>query len=98
MQDAAWSEVLAGDALTSRKVTTTGPATLVAFWWGDAGVRFEKRAVPDSGFQIVDSVLEEGALVQCAVAVKRVEAAGSYDVTWRASPVQGAQLWIVAIE
>ena len=27
---------LAGNPLTSRRVTTTGPALLVAFWWGDA--------------------------------------------------------------
>jgi hypothetical protein len=98
VQDVAWSEVLAPAALTSPKVTTTGPATLIAFWWGDAGVRNDKRAVPNGGFEVVDAVLESGALVQCAVAVKHVTEAGSYDVTWRARPVQGAQLWIVAVE
>ncbi len=98
VEDMAWNEVLVGNPLTSLKVTTTGPATLVAFWWGDAGVRYDKHAVPNNGFQVVDSVLKSGALVQCAVAVKRVTAAGSYDVTWRAWPFQGAQLWLVAIQ
>jgi hypothetical protein len=96
--DFAWKEVSAGNALTSGKVSTSGPATLVAFWWGDAGVRHDKQAVPDNGFRVVDAVLESGALVQSAVAVKHVTGPGSYDVTWRAWPNQGAQLWIVAVE
>ena len=96
--DMAWTEVMAGKALTSGKVTTSGPATLVAFWWGDAGVKHDKQAVPEDGFQLVDAVLESGPLVQCAVAVKYVTQSGSYDVTWRAWPRQGAQLWIVAVE
>lgn len=98
IQDFAWNEVLAGNALTSGTVTTTGPATLVAFWWGDAGVRYDKQAVPSRGFQVIDAVLESGALVQCAVAVRHVDEAGRYEVTWRAYPEQGAQLWLVAIE
>jgi hypothetical protein len=93
-----WNEVLAGSPLRSRSVTTTGPATLIAFWWGDAGVSEDKTAVPNNGFVVVDSVLEAGALVQCAVAVKNVSAAGTYDVTWRATPRQGAQLWLVAVQ
>jgi len=98
IQDFKWNEVLVGHPLTSLKVTTTGPATLVAFWWGDAGVSGNKTAVPDGGFQVIDSVLASGALVQCAVAVKEVSAAGSYDVTWTSTPAQGAQLWLVAVE
>lgn len=95
---AEWDEVLAPAALTSPAVTTSGPATLVAFWWGDAGVEDDKTAVPDNGFTVVDSILEEGALVQGAVAVKVVAEAGTYDVTWAATPVQGAQLWLIAVE
>jgi hypothetical protein len=98
ISDFAWNEVLAGSPITSRKITTTGPATLVAFWWGDGGVRHDKTALPNNGFQVIDAVLESGALVQCAVAVKHVTDAGSYDVTWKAKPWQGAQLWIVAVE
>ena len=92
-----WNEPLAAP-LKSRSVTTTGPATLVAFWWGDAGVDSNKTATPNNGFTVVDSVLQSGALVQCAVAVKNVAQAGTYDVTWTATPAQGAQLWLIAIQ
>jgi hypothetical protein len=98
VQDHSWIEAPAGQPLTSGKVTTTGHATLIAFWWGDADVTHDKKAVPDGGFQVVDAVLASGALVQCAVAVKHVTEAGTYDVTWRAFPIQGAQLWLVAVE
>lgn len=96
--DFDWAEVQAGDPLTSPKVTTTGPATLVAFWWGDADVQGDKTAVPGGGFVVIDAVLLSGALVQSAVAVKQVDAAGSYDVTWASTPTQGAQLWIAAVQ
>jgi len=98
IQAYSWREVPAGKPLISGEVTTTGPATLVAFWWGDAGVRYQKTAAPDRGFRVIDSVLDAGALVQCAVAVKFEPVAGSYEVTWEATPSQGAQLWLVAIQ
>jgi len=97
IQQFVWSEELQAP-LTSGSVTTTGPATLVAFWWGDAGVDSNKTAVPNNGFIVVESILQSGALVQCAVAVKNVSAAGTYDVTWTATPAQGAQLWLVAVQ
>ena len=93
-----WREVLAGSPLTSASVTTTGAALLVAWWWGDADVQSDKTAVPDNGFTVVDSVLASGSLVQCAVAVRQVSAAGTYNVTWTSTPTQGAQLWIVAVQ
>jgi hypothetical protein len=98
-----WNEVVQPDSgpavqVTSHSVTTTGPATLVAFWWGDAPEPMVKTAVPDNGFQVVESILAEGALVQCAAAVKDVAAAGTYNVTWAATPRQGAQLWLIAIQ
>lgn len=97
IEDAVWNEVMAGQALTSASVTTNGPATLVAFWWGDAGSGGEKTAVPDGDFTVIDSILESGSLVQCAVAVRHVETAGRYDVTWTSTPTQGAQMWLVAV-
>lgn len=97
VQQFVWSEVLSAP-LKSNSVTTTGPATLVAFWWGDAGVDSNKTAVPNNGFTVVESILQAGALVQCAVAAKNVAEAGTYDVTWTATPLQGAQLWLIAIE
>lgn len=96
--DVAWREVLAPAPLTSASVTTTGPATLVAFWWGDAGAEGQKTAVPGDGFVRVDAILDEGSLVQAAAAVRDVSAAGTYTVTWTATPVQGAQLWLVAVD
>jgi len=101
IQAVAWNEVVQGATevpVTSKSVTTTGPAALVAFWWGDAPVPNDKTAVPNNGFVVVDSILKEGPLVQCAVAVKNVPAAGTYDVTWKATPVQGAQLWLIAVQ
>jgi hypothetical protein len=98
IRDAQWREVLSGQPLTSASVTTTGPALLVAWWWGDAGVDLDKTAAPNNGFTVIDSVLASGALVQCAVAVRQVSAAGSYNVTWASTPQQGAQLWLVAVQ
>lgn len=98
LRQVAWNEVLAGQPLTSPSVTTTGPAVLVAWWWGDGDVHFDKTAVPDNGFTVIDSILLEGALVQCVVAVRQVGEAGTYQVTWTTTPVQGAQLWIAAVE
>ena len=98
VREVRWREVLSGQPLTSASVTTTGPALLVAWWWGDAGVDLDKTAVPDNGFTVVDSVLASGALVQCAVAVRQVGAAGTYNVTWASTPQQGAQLWLVAVQ
>lgn len=92
-----WNEVLAGRPQTSESVTTTGSALLIAWWWGDADVKFDKTAVPDNGFRVIDAILLEGALVQCAVAVRQVSGAGTWKVTWNATPVQGAQLWLAAV-
>jgi hypothetical protein len=98
VRDAQWREVLSPQPLTSATVNTNGPALLVAWWWGDAGVNDNKTAVPNNGFTVIDSVLQSGGLVQCAVAVKQVGVAGAYDVTWAATPQQGAQLWLVAVQ
>jgi hypothetical protein len=98
IQDARWHEILEPNTLTSPGVTTTGPAVLVAFWWGDEGADMDKTAVPGDGFEVVEAILEEGALVQSAVAVREVDAAGTYSVTWTATPPQGAQLYLVAVQ
>ena len=99
IQDFQWNERLAdGQPITTLPVTTTGPATLVAFWWGDGNAPDNKVAVPNNGFTVLDSIGLEGSLVQCFVAAKEVDAAGTYDVTWNATPVQGAQLWLVAVQ
>jgi hypothetical protein len=97
--DHSWVERLLGDGpITSAPVTTTGPATLVAFWWGDGGADGDKVATPSAGFQVLDGIGLEGSLVQCYVAAREVAEAGTYDVTWDATPPQGAQLWLVAVQ
>ncbi len=98
IKDFAWNEVLVGNPLTSRSVTTTGAAALVAFWWGDGGADKEHTAIPDNGFVVAETLFHSGNLVQCAVATRTVDQAGTYDVTWRATPKQGAQLWLVAVQ
>ena len=102
IQDWQWNEVVQPATpvpVTSKSVTTTGPATLVAFWWGDGFPRTPQSATPDGGFSVVDTnAFETDSFVQCAVAVKNVSAAGTYNVTWTSTPVQGAQLWLIAVQ
>ena len=86
------------DRVTSQQVTTTGAATLVAFWWGDGLEPNGGTIQANNGFQVIDSIQDSGSLVQGAVAVKNVTAAGTYDVTWTAAPIQGAQLWLIAVQ
>lgn len=85
--------------LTSGTVTTTGPATLVAVWLGDAYI-YSMTAVPSDGFKVIDSYLHlpPNSGVQGAVAVRQVDAAGTYSVTWRGTPAQGAILWLFAFQ
>lgn len=98
IQDYKWNEVLSGD-LTTLDVETTGPATLVAFWWGDGFPRVPQTATPNNGFVIIDKNVEQmDSFVQCAVAIKNVTEPGRYNVTWIATPTQGAQMWLVAVQ
>lgn len=85
--------------LTSGPVTTTGPATLIAVWWGDAPV-YRMTAVPDDGFKVIENFLHlpPNSGVQCAVASREVAAAGTYRVTWTGRPAQGAILWLFAFQ
>ncbi len=88
-----------GPRVTSGSVTTTGPATLVALWWGD-GNFLSNTAIPDSGFTVIESFvnLPPNSAVQCVVAYRQVADAGTYDVTWTESPNQGAVLWLLAFQ
>ncbi|HEX3482348.1 MAG TPA: hypothetical protein VHT91_45340 [Kofleriaceae bacterium] len=102
IQDQQWNEIVqARDPVpvASRSVTTTGPATLVAFWWGDGFPGTPQSATPGNGFSLIDSnAFEIDSFVQCAVAVKNVSTAGTYSITWTSTPIQGAQLWLVAVQ
>jgi hypothetical protein len=90
---------LAASVVTSGSVTTSGPATLVAVWWGDAG-GLVHSAVPDNGFSIIENFvnLPPNSAVQCVVATRQVSAAGSWQVSWTQSPTQGAVLWLFAFQ
>ncbi|MGY3038757.1 hypothetical protein ACVWWQ_000344 [Rhodanobacter sp. TND4EL1] len=99
LQDVAQNYPPTSMVMTSGRVTTTGPAALVAVWWGDGGIT-HMRAVPNNGFAVIDSflMLPDNSGVQCAVAFKQVRAAGTYDVSWTGVPVQGAILWLFAFQ
>lgn len=97
-----WHLLAGGDGsatLTSGKVTTTGPATLVAVWWGDSRA-LKMTAVPDHGFKVIERWLDlpPNSAVQCAVAVKQVDGPGTWDVSWTSAPAQGAILWLFAFQ
>lgn len=99
LHDVAQSYAATGPVLTSDSVTTTGPATLIAVWWGDGGVT-RMTAVPNNGFSVIDSFLRlpDNSGVQCAVAYRQVDTAGTYNVSWLGAPLQGAILWLFAFQ
>lgn len=98
VQDQQWREVLNSAAQTSASVTTTGPATLVAVWYGDDASSTPSNPVPNNGFTVIESNGNAVESVQMFVATKNVSAAGTYNVTWNTTPLQGAQLYLVAVQ
>jgi hypothetical protein len=84
--------------VASDEIHVDGPATLLAFWWGDGGVK-RMTVTPGDGFELIDAFTElpDESGVQGAVAWRQVAQAGTYRVHWTAAPVQGAALWIMAI-
>jgi hypothetical protein len=99
LKDVAQNYPAPGLVLTSGSVTTTGPATLVAIWWGDGAIK-HMTTRPDSGFTMLDSylMLPDNSGVQSAVAYRQVSAAGTYNVSWIGSPIQGAILFLFAFQ
>ena len=99
LQSVAVNYPAASGLLASGSVTTTGPATLVALWWGDA-TGLHHSAVPDNGFVIIENFVDLPPMsaVQCVVAAREVTAAGTYQVNWTTSPEQGAPLWLLAFQ
>jgi hypothetical protein len=98
VQDFKWNEVLNSAAQTSLSVTTTGPATLVAVWYGDDASSTPANPVPNNGFAVIEGNGNATESVQMFVATKNVAAAGTYNVTWNTTPLQGAQLYLVAVQ
>jgi len=99
LQSVAVNYPPASGSLSSGSVTTTGPATLVALWWGDA-TGLHHSAIPDNGFSIIENFVDlpPNSAVQCVVAARQVSAAGTYQVNWATSPEQGAPLWLLAFQ
>lgn len=99
LQDVAQNYPAPGLVVTSGSVTTTAPATLLAVWWGDGPVK-RMTAAPNNGFSVIENFLElpDDSGVQCAVAVREVASAGTYNVSWTGAPVQGAILWLFAFQ
>ncbi len=98
IQDHKWNEVLRPNALTSQSVTTTGPATLIAVWYGDDASSTPSNPVPNNGFTVIEGNGNATESVQMFVATKDVPGAGTYNVTWNTTPVQGAQLYLIAVQ
>ena len=99
LQSVAVNYPAAGSVLSSDSVTTSGPATLVAVWWGDA-TGLHHTALPDNGFNIIENFgeLPPDSAVQCVVAARQVTSAGTYHVNWTNTPAQGAPLWLFAFQ
>jgi len=88
-----------GNTIISPSVTTTGPATIVAFCWGDYPYETISTGV-NNQFQILDQyTAPDAASVQSVSASRDVTEAGTYNVTWTiAQPITGAIVYIVAIQ
>lgn len=89
---------VAGSALISGSITTQGAATLIAIWFGDSGDQIH-TAVPNNSFSVIQSYLSlpSSLGVQCAIATKEVNAAGTYNVEWTETPDQGACLYLISV-
>ena len=96
--DQKWNEDLTTATNTSLSVTTTGQATLVAFWAG-ADSNGELNPAAPAGWTVIDHTSSLASNhVQGAVAVRNVAAAGTYSIVWTPSTPQGAQLWLLALQ
>jgi hypothetical protein len=98
LQDVKYNTVLSPNANTSLNVTATGPATIVALWAGDAGgANF--TAVPNNSLTVIQSFLylPNDYGFEYAEATKNVTA-GTYNVTWTETPVEGAHLWLAVVQ
>lgn len=87
-----------GEAIISGTVTVDRPALIISAWFGDGGGQTH-TAVPEAGFDVVESLLSlpPNLAVQCAFAVMEVTEPGEYAVEWEATPVQGAILFTFAL-
>ena len=105
IEDVSWVERSAATTLSSLPVHATGPALLIAYWFGTGTVRpagSAHVATPGSGFTIVPGAtglvsLSTNGYIQVAVATRAVDVAGDYTATWTTDD-EGAQLYLVAVQ
>ena len=98
VQDYAWAENVNQSPLVSGSVTTTGPALLIAFWFGNGDENMGAHtAAPNNSFTVLHAQLQAGNALQGAVATKFIDAAGTYNVSWTSNN-PGGQTWLVAVE
>jgi len=99
VQDVEYNVVYSPSADKSANVTATSSAVIIATWAGDAG-GLTYTAVPDNGFSVILSMLSggvDGEFFQNAMAAADVSA-GTYNVTWAETPIEGAHMWMVAVQ
>ena len=90
-------------AASARALAQAGAKLTIADL-GTANLGAVAAALRDDGYPVATAVVDVTdeaqveALVQGAVATRDVSAAGSYNVTWIATPLQGAQLWLIAVQ
>jgi hypothetical protein len=86
---------------TSGSVTTVRPAHEIALWFG-AGPpnQGDHVATPNNGFTNLRGYGQDdpNGYVQAWMAYRAAMTAGTHNVTWTQSPIQGAQLRLVAIQ
>lgn len=103
VEDAAFKQIpnaSAGGTHQSDPVTTAGPATLIAHWWGANPVGGGNHIVTaNNGFVLIDSwgIDNANGYVQHYVFAKTVGVGGTYDITFTQSPAQGAQSLLIAV-
>lgn len=90
----------AGSTHVSGSVTTTGPATLVAWWWGAGPAQNGDHIVTATGWTMLERYYVDtpSGYVQVYMFVRTVETAGTYNVTFNQTPTQGAQSHVVAVQ
>ncbi|MES1265880.1 MAG: hypothetical protein ABUU24_09570, partial [Variovorax sp.] len=104
IEDESWVERDGDTSITSASVTTSGPAMLVAWWWGSGGVRppgTMHTAMPGDGFTALPGAsgltsLSSNGYIQVAAAYRSVDTAGTYTVSWTTEG-EGAQLYLIAL-
>ena len=79
--------------ITTAAQDAAGNALAANYVWS-----FTTAAPSNNGFAIIDAALPAETLIPGAVATRSVTTAGSYNVTWTATPIQAARRYIIALQ